>query len=823
MKFGHLRSLRTQMRRNPPLVEKRARACTGQDITCTSSTLVQGSNETILRDALRFMRSGQPDAIISPLTPHFSGIHRIVRLPRTPPVRAGHGPSLGALLRLGWFGFLAGAAPIRAQSVAEVQVTPETMTLGVGQRQTIFAAAYDRQGNLIPSAKFLFWSSDTLIARIQKDGTVLGVSPGLAKIEARLQGRRASLAVLINGTGPGADSAGRQVPPSGTVLTLDPASVTLLPGESVTISSQALREDETPAPTGRVTWKSLRPEVATVDTTGLVIGVAPGRSIVQASTATGLMTTARVEVEQADFALPQTNVVLGPDESDTLQALVPSQGNRGLRNGIQWRSTDTTIVVVNPSGVVTGRAPGQAEVVAMGFSQERHATVLVHKLAQRLVVSPRPGNTPIELPIKGTRRFTAMAEAADSTPIAEARIEWEVGDTALVSFNAADGSLTGKASGTTTLTSRLRGFEPIVWTIHVIPGLLGLDRTRIGVGVGERVTIAGALVDEQGKAIAPAPNLTWTSTLPQIAAVTPTGMVDGVSPGHAVITASAPWAKSLSADVFVVGDLLISSNRRGAFDIYQFRWATPDSLYPILADTAADIQAVFSPDRTRIAFSSSRGGSYDLYVMDADGRNLRRLTSDPGDEGEPVWTPDGARIVYTLTPKGDKPAQLFSMRPDGTDQRALTSSSGGNTSPDVSSDGRSIVFVSRRDGNSEIYRMGIDGTDQRRLTKTSGRESSPHLLPNQDVLYVVEHSKGSNVMRLPASASEGVVVLQTGQPIASFDVSSNGERIAYVVGKMADVRKGKAQFRLFLQSLGSRSAAVPVALRPGEQILSPSF
>jgi uncharacterized protein YjdB len=719
-------------------------------------------------------------------------------------------------------GFLAGSAAVQAQSVAEVQVTPETMTLGVGQRQTIFAAAYDRQGNLIPSAKFLFWSSDTLIARVQKDGTVLGVSPGLAKIEARLQGRRASLAVLINGTGPGADSAGRQVTPSGTVLTLDPASVTLMPGESVAITAQALREDQTPAPTGRVTWKSLRPEVATVDTTGLVLGIAPGRSIVQAATSTGLMTTARVEVEQADFALPQTRIVLGPEESDTLQALVPSQGNRNVRNGIQWRSTDTTVVVVTPSGVVTGRSPGQAELVAAGFSQERHATVLVHKLAQRLVVSPRPGNTPIEVPIRGTRRFTAMAEAADSSPVPEARIDWAVGDTALVSFNAADGTLTGKAAGSTTLTSRLGGFEPVVWTVHIIPGLLGLDRSRVGLGVGERVTITGSMVDEQGKTLAPAPNLIWTSTLPQVASVTPAGIVEGLAPGHAIVTASAPWAKGIGADVFVVGDLLICSNRRGPFDIYQLRWGAPDSLYPIMADTATDIQAVFSPDRTRIAFSSTRNGSYDLYVMDADGRNQRRLTSDSGDEGEPSWTPDGSRIVYTLTPKS-KPPQLFSIKADGTDLRGLTSSSGGNTSADVSSDGRTIVFISRRDGNSEVYQMGIDGTDQRRLTKTSARESSPHLLPNRDVVYVVEHSKGSNVMRLPAGRSEPVVLFETEQPVASMDVSGNGERVVYVVGKSADVRKGKAQYRLFLQGLGSRSAAVPVALRPGEQIQSPSF
>ena len=56
------------------------------------------------------------------------------------------------------------AARLAAQGASELQVTPETMTLGVGQKQPIFASAYDRQGNIISSAKFSFWSSDTAIA-----------------------------------------------------------------------------------------------------------------------------------------------------------------------------------------------------------------------------------------------------------------------------------------------------------------------------------------------------------------------------------------------------------------------------------------------------------------------------------------------------------------------------------------------------------------------------------------------------------------------------------------------------------------------------------
>ena len=79
--------------------------------------------------------------------------------------------------------------------------------------------------------------------------------------------------------------------------------------------------------------------------------------------------------------------------------------------------------------------------------------------------------------------------------------------------------------------------------------------------------------------------------------------------------------------------------------------------------------------------------------MDADGRNPRRITTDPGAESEPVWTPDGTRLVYTAAPPGGV-SQLVSVRVDGTDPRPLTSSPGGNRAPDVSPDGRRVAFVS---------------------------------------------------------------------------------------------------------------------------------
>jgi uncharacterized protein YjdB len=705
-------------------------------------------------------------------------------------------------------------ALLRAQTVSEVQVTPETMTLAVGQKQPIFATAYDRQGNLIATAKFTFWSSDTSIAKVTREGTVQGVAAGLAKVEARTAGRRASLAVLITGASGGAGGAG-------SLLTLEPTTAMLLPGETVRITPQAVHEDGSATVVGKVSWKSLKPEVATVDSTGLVLAVAPGKSIVQASASAGLMATLPVEVEQADIALLGDLDALGPEDAETLAVRVPSQNNREIHTGIQWQSTDTSVATVDSSGIVTARAPGRTEIVLKGLGLERRAPLLVHKLPERLVVSPKPTADPLLVPLKASRQFSAVAQGADSAPIPEARLVWQVADSSRAGYDRTTGTLTARDTGATTLTANLRGFEPVVWHVQVVPGVVSLDRTRVGLRLGDHVTLMASLRDDDNKVIGPAP-VQWSSDHPEVAAVT-NGDVRGASPGHAVVSAAAPWGKPVAADVFVTADLLVASNRSGGFGLYQLRPDSPDTLLPISIDGGAT-QAVRSPDRTRIAYSSTKGGSADLYLADADGRNPRRLTSDPGAETQPAWTPDGTRVVYTATPTGGV-AQVMSVKVDGTDPRPLTSSTtGGNTSPDVSPDGRRVAFVSTRDGNPEIYEVDLGGGEARRLTKTGDKEANPRYLPSGDLLYVLDKGSKARLMRLASgSAAAPLPVLEIDQPVVALDVSPDGERIAYVAGKLAEAGKGKSQLSLRIQPLAPRSTPVLVPLHPGEQVLSPSF
>jgi len=479
-------------------------------------------------------------------------------------------------------------------------------------------------------------------------------------------------------------------------------------------------------------------------------------------------------------------------------------------------------VTVSSGGIVRARSAGKAEITGSAFSQERKTTITVHPVPDALVVSPHQGGT-IQLPLRAKQQFSAVAEAADSTPIPDARVSWELADTMIARFDPVSGILTPRVLGTTTLTARLPGITPAVWTVQVVTGEILIEPARVGLLVGGRVTLSAVPRDQDPAAVKSA-GIKWTSDRADVAAIRENGLVEAVSPGHAVITALMPWGKQASADVFVVGELFLSSTRRGSYGLYQMRVPGPAALIPLLVDSATNIQPAPAPERTRLAFSSNRSGSFDLYVADADGQRARRLTSATGSEGEPAWTPDGTHVVYTATT--GTITQIAIVSADGGENHQLTTASGGNHSPTVSPDGRTIAFVSARGGNHALYAMNLDGTNQRRLTKGSARETNPRYSRTGDLFYVVERgggSRGSKVMRLAAGSGNVSQVLQTEEPIAALAVSREGDRVAYVVGQMRDAAKGRVDFSLFLQSTASGSPPMSISLQPGEQVINPSF
>lgn len=125
------------------------------------------------------------------------------------------------------------------------------------------------------------------------------------------------------------------------------------------------------------------------------------------------------------------------------------------------------------------------------------------------------------------------------------------------------------------------------------------------------------------------------------------------------------------------------------------------------------------PDVSRdslIVFQSNRIGGSKLFVAQLDGSHLRQLTSGPGDDVTPVWSPDGTQVLFASSRDGNE--DIWIVRADGTGLRRLTDHPTSDSHPSWSPDGRSIVFCSTRgDGeNDDIYVMNLDGSGLRRLT-----------------------------------------------------------------------------------------------------------
>jgi TolB protein len=111
--------------------------------------------------------------------------------------------------------------------------------------------------------------------------------------------------------------------------------------------------------------------------------------------------------------------------------------------------------------------------------------------------------------------------------------------------------------------------------------------------------------------------------------------------------------------------------------------------------------------------------------MDADGQNVRRLTTSQATDTDPAISPDGRRIAYSSQNRDGTTGDIVVANLDGSNPTRLTSATRLNMQPVWSPDGQRIAFVSNRDGNNNIYGMNADGTNQTQLTNHPGDDVTP--------------------------------------------------------------------------------------------------
>lgn len=142
--------------------------------------------------------------------------------------------------------------------------------------------------------------------------------------------------------------------------------------------------------------------------------------------------------------------------------------------------------------------------------------------------------------------------------------------------------------------------------------------------------------------------------------------------------------------------------------------------------TSAPRTPAWSPDGRRIAFEAAEPArKSDVYVMNADGSELQRLTRNPAGDVDPAWSPDGQKIAFAGYRNHGDQVDIFVMNADGTDQRSLTHSAVHESAPTWSPDGQKIAFTRTRgrwgwskrctSSCAHLYVMNADGSGQRSL------------------------------------------------------------------------------------------------------------
>jgi Tol biopolymer transport system component len=228
--------------------------------------------------------------------------------------------------------------------------------------------------------------------------------------------------------------------------------------------------------------------------------------------------------------------------------------------------------------------------------------------------------------------------------------------------------------------------------------------------------------------------------------------------------------------------LAFVTDREGTADIFKIPF-TPEKTVPISKAVrltnhdGGEFRPAFSPDGKKIAFSTDwdaapigppaeRNRQGEIYTMDADGKNVKRLTSSPGWDGSPKWSPDG-RTIYFYAKRDDK-FRIWAMDADGANQRAISPKGVTALSPALTPDGR-IAFslkVSATDSSDwKIASVALDGTDQRLETY----KSNNYWIPNFNAQTGAMVCQGSGPFKKDDTPREAAENLLLDGPLLSPD------------------------------------------------------
>ena len=210
-----------------------------------------------------------------------------------------------------------------------------------------------------------------------------------------------------------------------------------------------------------------------------------------------------------------------------------------------------------------------------------------------------------------------------------------------------------------------------------------------------------------------------------------------------------------------------------------------ESEHKIMESNDPIMSPAWSPDSRRLAYVSFEGNKSSIFIQTLRTGNRIQVSSKPGINGAPAFSPDGRKLVLTLGGiEGNLDIHVLDINSRQT--KRLTTHRAIDTEGSWSPDGRFIYFTSDRSGGPQIYRISVNGGSAERITFEGSYNARPRLSPDGSKLAMVHLDRGNYRIAVMDMQRKDLLVLSAGRQDESPSFAPNSDTLIYATRQDRD-------------------------------------